>query len=352
MLNVYYFVYNLGGYSGAAQQAYNLAAHIPENITIFNIGSAYNGVSSNNVNIINLHNSSALRYLHLVYQFISQRPDLIHFHGQFLIPMLLAKLLGIRFILKTTLLGDDDFDSIAKKKYSKLRLWLSLQCRYNIVLSSHLKNLNKKHLTHHKVHIIPNGTQIPITPPAFDEKQNHFYFCGVISKRKNTLRAIEIFHKEFAHLPSARFFIIGPDTHYSFSREFDESYVTECRNFVSENGLFDKVEFTGHLPQTKVKAIARKCKALLFFSEFEGMPNVVIEAMAQNCVPLISSMHGVGEELTKDNAGFVCEHSNIPKISTIDALIKEMRPYLRAKSTYSLEATAEKVKKLYLLASV
>lgn len=351
MLKVTFFVYNLGGYSGAALQALNLAKHLPYSITILNTGEAYTDENPAHISIVNLPKSPVSRFASILFRLVFFRPNLIHFHGQFLVAMGLAKCLGITYILKTTLLGDDDFDSIKKKRFSEIRLWLSRQSKHNIVLSEQLKLANSKYYPTQKIHTISNGTLIPDHAPKFSDKNNHFYFCGVISERKNTLKAIQIFHQHYSDLPDSHLYLVGPISNYELNRDFDAEYISKCFSYAKDHDLNQKVTFTGLLPQADVKTLAAKCKALLFFSNFEGMPNVVIEAMAQNCVPIISSMHGVGYELTENGAGFVIEDFSAPTIEIIDSLIQNSTPYRQATSKYSLKATAESIGALYELAT-
>lgn len=59
---IYYFVYNLGSYSGAAQQALKIAKEIGYDITICNIGTPYFSEVFSNVKILNLHKFRFLEY--------------------------------------------------------------------------------------------------------------------------------------------------------------------------------------------------------------------------------------------------------------------------------------------------
>lgn len=347
MLKVNFFVYNLGGYSGAALQALNLAKHLPHDITILNIGEAYTENTQKNVSVVNLPKQQIWRFISIFLRLVFYRPNVIHFHGQFLAAMGLARALSITYVLKTTLMGDDDFDSLRKKRFSNLRLWLSTQSSFNIVLSEQLRSINSKFYPKSNIQIIRNGTHIPEDCPELENKGNLFYFCGVISERKNTLKAIQVFHENYSSLPNAHLYIVGPASNFELNMDFNSEYLSKCIDYIERNKLKEKTTFTGLLPQAEVAKIAAKCKALLFFSNFEGMPNVVIEAMAQNCVPIISSMHGVGHELTQGGVGFVLEDSNTPLIDSINKLILDCKPYHRATNEYSLKTTAKLVAELY-----
>jgi glycosyltransferase involved in cell wall biosynthesis len=129
----------------------------------------------------------------------------------------------------------------------------------------------------------------------------------------------------------------------------DNKYLNECLQLVKEHQLTDKVIFMGLLPQEEVFKIYRKCKALLFFSEREGMPNTVLEAMAHNCVPIVSETDGVMSEVLEPNkSGFII--SSIEKeisMPQIEEVIKTNRPYQVAMENHSIKNISYEYERLY-----
>ncbi|MDH1767225.1 glycosyltransferase family 4 protein [Comamonas aquatica] len=341
---IYYFVYNLGSYSGAAQQAFKIAREIGYDITICNIGTPCFSEVSSNVKILNLHKFRFFRVFQLLKLFSLHRKNVFHFHGFFLIPIFFAWFFQVPFIIKTTLMGDDDYISLGKGYLGFLKQFLFKKCTYNVVLSGKAKGINGAYISLDKVRLIPNG--VFISEGEREKIGNLFYFCGLVCKRKNTLKSIKVFHFYYSNLPDSKFYIVGPDSKYGCSKDFDMDYVLECKQYVNDHNLKDKVIFTGLISGDEVNHIASRCKGILFFSDFEGMPNAVIEAMANNCVPIISSMHGVGEEIISGGAGFVCE-DNFPSIDEIDDLIYKEIPLNKVKSNYSFSITLKKFKELY-----
>ncbi|MEN5423719.1 glycosyltransferase family 4 protein [Comamonas aquatica] len=341
---IYFFVYNLGSYGGAAQQALKVAKETGDNVVICNRGSHYYGEFPDNIRILNLNGFIVFRIFQLLKIFSLNRRHIYHFHGFFFIPIFFAFLFRVPFIIKTTLMGDDDYISLGNGFFGFLKQFLFKRCTYNVVLSRKAKEVNGAYIPLHKIHLIPNG--VYICDKKREKKGNQFYFCGVICKRKNALKSIKVFHLYYSDLPDSKLYIVGPDSKYGPSMDFDMDYVNECKKYVDENDLKEKVVFTGLISGTEVNEISSQCKAILFFSDFEGMPNAVIEAMANNCVPIISSMHGVGEELVSGGAGFVCEE-NFPSIDEIDRMIYNEIPFNKAIKNYSFAITLGKLKELY-----
>lgn len=337
MSTVCYFVYNLGGYSGAALQALNLAKHVSANVVIFNIGKAYlESAPRKNIEVINMPSSFLLAGLRLIYEFfVRSRISIVHLHGQFLLPMLLARIAGAPYIVKTTLIGDDDFDSLSSRSFGRIRLYLVKCATLNVAPTQQLLNINKRHIPAEKIKLIPNGVEIPGEFLPESSRRNDFYFSGIVSKRKNTLAAIKFFEKHYAPLENARLFVIGPNEPCGLGREYDKEYINRCKSYIAEKGLEGQVIFTGLLKQHEAQSIASKCKALLFFSEHEGLPNVVLEAMAANCVPIISSLQGAAREIVGESGGFVIPDDHPPSIHEINNAIKQERPRARAVDKFS-----------------
>lgn len=342
-----YFVYNLGAYSGAALQALNLAGRLEHEVLIFNIGESYRGSLRPHLRVVNLESGLFGRCGTILRELLARRVSMVHFHGQFLLPMAIAALLSIPYVIKTTLLGDDDFDSVRALRLGWLRLWLSKRCAANVVLSMQLEEINAKHINRAKIRRINNGVEMQCPCPELKDKRNHFLFCGVISRRKRTAEAIRAFAENYSKLQRSMLYVVGPDQPCGVSKEVDQAYIESCRRLAVDLGVAEKVQFVGLISQAQLFALARTCKALLLFSEREGMPNVVLEAMAANCVPIVSGMHGVGEEIVGEGGGFVCDPEGCPPIEKINELILSKGPYRRAESVFSFEATVEALTALY-----
>lgn len=133
------------------------------------------------------------------------------------------------------------------------------------------------------------------------------------------------------------------------NHEFSNEYVNSCFELIKNNKLENRVIFTDRVSKEETQNIFKKCKALLFFSDKEGMPNVVLEAMANNCVPITSEMDGVIREIFEDKKqGFILD-GDFKKIniSLIDEFIKNKVSYLHIKNKFGIELIAEKYRGIY-----
>lgn len=347
-----YFVYNLDSYSGAAQQALLLAKNIKKNILFFNHNNkTFKQYKYNEfIEIIDLPQNKLLQVLIILFFTLKYNVKIYHFHGSFVLGMIVGTFLQKKMILKTTLLGDDDFDTFASKKSWKIRYFLIKHIYKNIVLSKKLKEINSSYIESSKIELIPNGVSMSDKCPALEEKENAFCFAGLVCERKRTYESIRYFIECYAQLPDSKMYVVGPYKDIVDNREFSDEYVRKCFDLVHRCNLQDRIIFTGRVSKDKTQEIFAKSKALLFFSDKEGMPNVVLEAMANNCVPITSEMDGVMREVFEDKKqGFILD-GDFKKvaISLINELIENKISYLHARDKFGIDAIAERYRKFYV----
>lgn len=341
---VVFFTYNLGSYSGAARQAHRLTEILDNKTSIINIGIAAN-TTFKTVDIHNVTEQGLSKILPIMKSMIRCKARIAHFHGLFPLAMIICMVLGRKLVLKTTLLGDDDFDSIKAQRFGRLKLALAKRCNANIVLSERQRSINKKYINPNKIYLIPNGVSTPEAPPK--KYKNSFCYVGLICPRKNTTAAITFFHRNYKDLPDGKLYIVGPLRMINENEEYDAAYVESCMQLVDSLGIKDQVFFTGQLDAEELENIYRESKALLLFSHKEGLPNVVLECMAQNCVPVISTMDGVAEEIVGNDAGVVCDPDRILPIATIENIIANNAPHRRARDKFGIKSTADSVSAVY-----
>ncbi|MCM8820193.1 MAG: glycosyltransferase, partial [Candidatus Omnitrophica bacterium] len=118
--------------------------------------------------------------------------------------------------------------------------------------------------------------------------------------------------------------------------------------------LLEGVKFCGQVYD--VRSVYQKADILILTSEYEGMPNVVLEAMA-SALPVVSAaVGGVGEIVQHNVTGYLVERGN--ENGFIDALLtlinneqlriemgQRAREYV--KKQYSLKLLPQILKNLY-----
>jgi glycosyltransferase involved in cell wall biosynthesis len=166
-------------------------------------------------------------------------------------------------------------------KYSDLITFVS---QYSI--NSYIEN---GLVSGNKVKLLYNGVNFNIfdNHNKFSENINgyNFAYIGRLSKEKNLfnlLKAILLIKK---NLNDFKLCIVG---------EGDQE--DELKKFVNDNGLSDNVDFLGH--KNNVIPIMKNIDLLILSSDTEGLPMVILEAMAMQCNVVSTECGGIPEIFT------------------------------------------------------
>lgn len=332
-MKVGFFVYNLDDFSGAALQALEVAEN-NRDIDFYIFNQNYRGAFSYtkpapNITVFNLGRNRFKRLIQIISIILKNKIRIIHFHGFFPLYLLISLILRRKIIVKTTLPGHDDFDTIRNSFQGFFKILLLRNITLNIALSELLVKINSKYIPPNKILKIPNGVNINNLQSIEKEKAS-FCFVGVVSERKRTYEAIEYFINNYSNCKNAKLYVVGPFDSRSCSNEINSLYVNRCIRKAEQTDA--EIIFTGKISKEETQMIFRKCVALIFFSLREGLPNVLLEAMANNCVPITTSIEGVAYEVIDNELnGFVLSDLNtsipintIMKISDSCATVRQI----------------------------
>jgi len=343
-----YFVYNLNKYSGASQQAFLLAGFLKIPIIFFNHEDGDFSIKkvSETILVINLPRNRLFRMFVIVWFLLREKIKILHLHGFFKHGLILGFLLRKKVILKTTLMGSDDFFTLSTTLRFKLIFRFLLSCvDLNVCLTEQLKKINLDFMNEAKIKLIPNSVVIPKDIPV--EKQNIFCFIGLVCERKGAYESIEYYLRHYLSTPGSLMYVIGP---IDGIKESDNNYIQKCLALVSSYGAQSRVNFLGNRTKSEVMEYLKKSKALIFFSRKEGMPNVVLEAMACNCAPITTGIDGVIDELLDEDTKLkLTVQSSSEKITldVIDSVLEEKELVYQAEAKFSVEYIAEMYLKQY-----
>ncbi|MDO8265052.1 MAG: glycosyltransferase family 4 protein [Candidatus Parcubacteria bacterium] len=117
---------------------------------------------------------------------------------------------------------------------------------------------------------------------------NYILFVGTLEKVKGVEYLIEAFSKIHKNFSEFRLLIIGKGS--------EENYL---KDMALKFNIADKVEFRGKLSLIETKDIMKDCYCFILPSLSEGLPRVIIEAMALS-KPVIGSDAGGIPELVQD----------------------------------------------------
>ena len=199
----------------------------------------------------------------------------------------------------------------------------------NIILvpSLFVKKSFEKYYTK-KVHVINFGINLknffPINTIKKDNKFFDILFIGELSIRKGLHYLIEAFH-QFKH-PNKRLHIVG-------------SIALDNKKFFSNQLKDDNIFVYGHIDHLKLKEIINKSNVFVLPSLEDGLPTVILQALACGC-PVIVSENTGGEELIRENkCGFVVPIKNSQTITDKLTLLSDDRLLLEELSNNALKFT-------------
>ena len=158
-----------------------------------------------------------------------------------------------------------------------------------IAVSPRLKSdlVSKYGVASAKVEVIGNGVDTDRLFPGAGASGHRAVFVGRIEDvQKNVFLLPKILARALALDPEARLTVVGsgPDS-------------DRLRARFSTLGLEDRVELPGRVDAAEIPGILRRHGVFILPSRFEGCSNSTLEAMACGCVPILSRLPGISDQL-------------------------------------------------------
>lgn len=228
------------------------------------------------------------------------RPDIIqssHFYTNIYAAMV-GRLLGVRNI--GAIRNDLHSEIAADPLFGKWQIILPEHLIANSEIAVHralVRGLNPG-----KIDLVRNVVELPSNPQnrALDSDRNiNVIFVGRLVQQKRPELFVKLAKQLITELPTVQmnFTIIG-DGPLRFGLE----------KLVKDNSaLDDRIRFEGEL--SDMPAVYSNSDILVLTSEFEGTPNVVLEAMAAG-IPVVATSVGGVPEILDENFGMLVESAD------------------------------------------
>ncbi|MCB2154415.1 glycosyltransferase family 4 protein [bacterium] len=192
-------------------------------------------------------------------------------------------------------------------------LWLNRaivnQAKVAAANSAGLRRMASQAFPSKEIGVLANGVDSRVFTPPEDRKGRDcltFIFAGRMTNQKGLnvlVRAVKAATEKRPGL-KWRAVLIGEGP----VREEIEALVSEC-------GLTGKFEFPGWVERRRMAAHYQNADILVFPSRYEGMPNVVLEAMSAG-LPVVGTHVAGTEELVKEELnGFLVEKDDIDALA-------------------------------------
>jgi glycosyltransferase involved in cell wall biosynthesis len=223
-----------------------------------------------------------------------------------------------------------------------------------ISVSSQLTGYLNKYVSPDRIAVIPNGIDLASVNCALSrpeakkqlgipEDARVVGFVGRLERVKRLDIFVHTAHEILKQVASTKFVIAGSGR--------EEKHL---RQLIAQQGLEDHFILLGHHDDTS--AIVRAMDLLLLTSDHEGLPMILLEAMALGTLVIAHKVGGIPEVLTHRQTGFLFEDRNPTTVARlcIEAL-QDMRTRERVtraarevvESRYRGEHNSKRVFELY-----
>jgi glycosyltransferase involved in cell wall biosynthesis len=167
-----------------------------------------------------------------------------------------------------------------------------------------------------------------------DERKNLVGFIGRFSKEKGIIifiEAIQIVSKKREDIE----FIIGGDG------ALHETII----NYIQKNNLESKVKLVGWIPHDELPKYLNQLKLLVLPSYTEGLPNIILEAMACGTPVLTTPVGAIPDVIHDGENGFIIKNNTQQDIAedvirilehpSLELVVKNAKKYVEKNYTYA-----------------
>ena len=299
---------------------------------------------------------------------IAGEVDIVHLHGfsqKSILIIAIARLLGKKIVIKLTSVGHDDPASI---RASGALMWMSYRQadRYIGVTPRFADGFAANGLDERRFVFIPNGVDLDRFKPASagtrTELQYQFriptddpvvLFVGFFSREKNPDVVFDAWLSLHDRGVRSTLVLVGATSGSYY--EIDPGLAERIREKAARRGVLDRIVFVE--AEDHIEHYFRAADVFALPTAREGLPNVLLEAMASAVPPVITRLEGVTDWIVESGVN----GELVPRVDSeafADAIGKllaspERREQMGAAArahvaaNFSLAATAQKTFDLY-----
>jgi len=139
----------------------------------------------------------------------------------------------------------------------------------------------------------------------FDERDNLVGYIGALTKVKGVPNLLEAIPRVLVKKSDVEFVIGG-----------DGQLKGKIEKYLEEENLNNKAKFVGWIPHDELPDYLNKLKLLVLPSYTEGLPNIILEAMACGTPVLATPVGGVPDVIKEGETGFIMENNSPECIAT------------------------------------
>jgi len=138
----------------------------------------------------------------------------------------------------------------------------------------------------------------------FDKREKIIGYIGRLSEEKGVLNFVKAIPYATKKRDDLKFLVGG-----------DGKLHDNIENYLNENNLKEKVKLTGWIPHDKLSNYLNELKLLVLPSYTEGLPNIMLEAMACGTPVLANPVGAIPDVIKNCETGFILKNNNSKEIA-------------------------------------
>lgn len=292
--------------------------------------------------------------------------DIIHCHGLTFyeaICGLIGRVLHKPVIAKLTLTGTET--NVGGRFTGYLHRRLLAYFHKFIPISRGLeKDLKGIGIDENRIEYIPNGVDInKFRKASMEEKsvlkmalnifeKNVILFVGIIDRRKGIDHLIKVWENCRKKIPNSRLVIVGGETDKE-DRWSDRHFFRQFQQMLRAINT-DSISYVGRVD--RVEEYMKIADVLVLPSKTEGLPNVLLEAMACSLPIVCTDIEGNRDVVVNGRNGYVFEYGDVGKLADVLTKVFEDENRMRyfgdesrrmVERHFSIELIADRYARLY-----
>ncbi len=194
-----------------------------------------------------------------------------------------------------------------------------------------------------KIYFIPTGVDVSLFKEKKTKKNIDILYVGRFATKKNLLNFVKVIYKLKNNIPNIKSYLIG-----GIKTDLDYQNIV---NLINELNLKENVILIPPVTNHKLVDYYNKTKIFMLLSYEEGLPKVLLEAMACGVIPITANNSGMKDVITNGKNGYLVDIENHDEIVRIiiellnNNKLKIKKDYI--KNNFSWNVVVQKIIQLY-----